>query len=137
MAEPLQLNSVIGFGGSVDCGLLAHPDGRTLIYALGSTVVLRDKHDSRSQEFLQGHSDKVRAGAGPVLCVPGERQGRVVLGPRQGEAQRAPAREEARMSAYAASVLGKWGRRATTGCTASVHGIRKRGAEQHAARMRT
>jgi hypothetical protein len=60
MAEPLQLNSVIGFGGSVENGLLVHPDGKTIIYTLGSTVVLRDKADSRSQEFLQGHSDKVR-----------------------------------------------------------------------------
>jgi hypothetical protein len=61
MAEPLQLNSVIGFGGSVENGLLVHPDGRTLIYTLGSTVVLRDKADPRSQEFLQGHSDKVHS----------------------------------------------------------------------------
>ncbi len=60
MAEPLQLNTVIGFGGSVENGLLAHPNGRTLIYPLGSTIVLRDKHDPRSQEFLQGHSDKAR-----------------------------------------------------------------------------
>eukprot|EP00983_Pelagomonas_calceolata_P029333 919038-Pelagomonas_calceolata.AAC.1 len=51
--------SVIGFGGSIENGLLPHPDGRTIIYPLGSTVVLRDKFDSRAQEFLQGHSDKV------------------------------------------------------------------------------
>jgi hypothetical protein len=64
MAEPLVLNSVIGFGGTVENGLIAHPDGRTLIYALGSTVVLRDRTDSRAQEFLQGHSDKAsRRGA--------------------------------------------------------------------------
>ena len=59
MAEPLSLNSVIGFGGGVENGLLVHPDGRTLIYPLGSTIVIRDKVDSRAQEFLQGHSDKV------------------------------------------------------------------------------
>ena len=39
-------------------GLIAHPDGRTLIYPLGSTIVLRDKKDPKQQEFLQGHSDK-------------------------------------------------------------------------------
>ncbi|KAL6756928.1 WD40-repeat-containing domain protein [Haematococcus lacustris] len=61
MAEPLQLNTVIGFGGSVENGLLVSPDGKTLIYPLGSTVVLRDKRDPRCQEFLQGHSDKVSA----------------------------------------------------------------------------
>ncbi|GAX75920.1 hypothetical protein CEUSTIGMA_g3363.t1 [Chlamydomonas eustigma] len=61
MAEPLGLNTVIGFGGTVENGLLVHPDGRTLIYPLGSTIVLRDKKDARAQEFLQGHSDKVSA----------------------------------------------------------------------------
>lgn len=61
MAEPLSLLSVIGFGGDTDSGsLITHPDGRTIIYTLGSTVVLRDRHDARAQEFLQGHSDKVR-----------------------------------------------------------------------------
>jgi len=60
MAEPLNLHSVIGFGGGIETGsLLLHPDGKTLIYALGSTIVLRDKTDPRSQEFLQGHTDKV------------------------------------------------------------------------------
>eukprot|EP00798_Chlamydomonas_sp_ICE-L_P015241 gene15241-21323_t len=59
MAEPLCLNAVIGFGGGVEEGLLVHPDGRTIIYPLGSTIVLRDKTDPRAQEFLQGHSDKV------------------------------------------------------------------------------
>lgn len=60
MSEPLNLHSVIGFGGQIDSGsLLVHPDGKTLIYALGSTIVLRDKNDVRSQEFLQGHTDKV------------------------------------------------------------------------------
>ena len=42
----------------MDNGLIAHPDGRTLIYPLGSTIVLRDKKDPKAQEFLQGHSDK-------------------------------------------------------------------------------
>lgn len=59
MAEPLNLHSVIGFGGQVQNGLIVHPDGKTLIYPLGSTIVLRDKADSNAQEFLQGHTDKV------------------------------------------------------------------------------
>ncbi len=62
MAEPLQLQAVIGLQG--ENGIICHPDGRTLVYTLGSTVVLRDKHDSRSQEFLQGHSDSVSSSAG-------------------------------------------------------------------------
>lgn len=48
------------FCGTVEGGLLTHTDGRTLIYPLGSTIVLRDKKDPRAQEFLQGHSDKVK-----------------------------------------------------------------------------
>lgn len=59
MCEPLSLSSVIGFGGTVTNSLIVHPDGHTLIYPLGSTVVLRDKNDGQRQEFLQGHSDKV------------------------------------------------------------------------------
>ena len=55
----MSLDSVIGFGGAVENALVLHPDGRTLIYPLGSTIVLRDKLDPRAQEFLQGHSDKV------------------------------------------------------------------------------
>lgn len=60
MAEPLPLNTVIGYDGQVEDGLLVHPAGY-LIYALGSTIVLRDKHDPRHQEFLQGHTDQVCA----------------------------------------------------------------------------
>lgn len=59
MGEPLNLHSVIGFEGKVEKGLLTLPDGQTLVYPLGSTIVLRDKKDARSQEFLQGHTDKV------------------------------------------------------------------------------
>jgi hypothetical protein len=47
----LSLISVVGFSGADDT-LLLHPDGRTLIYPLGSTVVLRDKNDPRAQVWL-------------------------------------------------------------------------------------
>ena len=60
MAMPLPLESVIGFGGAVTDGLILHPDGQTLIYPLGSMVVVRPKNDSSQQEFLQGHTDEVR-----------------------------------------------------------------------------
>ena len=59
MSEPLNLHSVIGFGGQVENGLIVHADGETLIYSLGSTIVLRSKSDPKAQEFLQGHTDKV------------------------------------------------------------------------------
>ncbi|GBF88745.1 flagellar associated protein [Raphidocelis subcapitata] len=56
----LELISVVGLSAAEDT-LLLHPDGRTLIYPLGSTIVLRDKEDGKAQEFLQGHSDRVSA----------------------------------------------------------------------------
>jgi len=58
----LNLRAVIGFGGSVPNGLKLHPDGQTVIYPLGSTVVLRNKEDPSQQSFLQGHD-------GPVSCI--------------------------------------------------------------------
>lgn len=59
MAGPLNLQACIGFQGQTQNGLLLHPDGRTMIYPLGSTIVLRDKQDAKSQEFLQGHTDRI------------------------------------------------------------------------------
>ena len=47
-AEQLSLISVVGFSGDSDT-LLLHPYGKTLIYPLGSTVVLRCKEDARAQ----------------------------------------------------------------------------------------
>lgn len=59
MSEILPLTAVIGFGGNVPNGLIVHPDGDTVIYSLGSTVVLRSKKDAGNQQFLRGHSHEV------------------------------------------------------------------------------
>mmetsp|Transcript_6363 Transcript_6363/g.28013 ORF Transcript_6363/g.28013 Transcript_6363/m.28013 type:complete len:615 (-) Transcript_6363:136-1980(-) len=55
----LPLESVIGFDGKVNGGLVLHPDGRTLIYPLGATVVVKELGDTFAQTFLQGHTDEV------------------------------------------------------------------------------
>lgn len=55
----LELESAIGFGGHVAGGLRMHPDGRHLLYTLGSCVVIREIGNPRATEFLTGHSDKV------------------------------------------------------------------------------
>lgn len=55
----LQLDAVVGYEGSVPQGLIFHPDGRHLIYPLGSTVVIRDLASSHSQRFLHGHKDRI------------------------------------------------------------------------------
>lgn len=41
--RPLPLQACLGFGGTVGNGLILHPDKKTLIYPLGTTIVLRDK----------------------------------------------------------------------------------------------
>mmetsp|Transcript_7857 Transcript_7857/g.22457 ORF Transcript_7857/g.22457 Transcript_7857/m.22457 type:complete len:631 (+) Transcript_7857:239-2131(+) len=58
-SDALNLRAVIGFGGTVPDGLVLHPDGQTVIYPLGSTIVLRNKEDPSQQSFLQGHDDTV------------------------------------------------------------------------------
>lgn len=55
----LQLDAVIGYEGSVPNALTFHPDGRHLIYPLGSAIVIRDLASSHSQRYLHGHKDRV------------------------------------------------------------------------------
>jgi WD40 repeat protein len=57
--EHLELNAVIGFAGSVVNGLILLPDRKSMVYALGSTIVRRDIVNPKDQQFLQGHSDRV------------------------------------------------------------------------------
>ena len=59
LMEHLELNAVIGHAGSVIDGIILLPDNRSMIFALGSTVVKRDIVDPKNQQFLQGHSDRV------------------------------------------------------------------------------
>jgi len=49
----LRLKAAIGFDGSVPNGLAALPDGSTIAYALGSTIVLRQKNSIEAQLFLR------------------------------------------------------------------------------------
>ena len=59
MTDHLPLKSVIGFAGKVGGGLVLHPNGKTMAYPLGATVVVKELGDTYSQSFLQGHSDEV------------------------------------------------------------------------------
>ena len=65
----LPLESVIGFEGKVGGGLVLHPNGKTMAYPLGATVVVKELGDSYSQSFLQGHTDE-------VSCLAISRDGR-------------------------------------------------------------
>ncbi|KAJ3331476.1 Cilia- and flagella-associated protein 52 [Blyttiomyces sp. JEL0837] len=57
--QNLRLESIIGFGGAVNQGLIKHPNGFHTIYCLGSTVVINDSRTANSQEFLQGHTNVI------------------------------------------------------------------------------
>lgn len=78
MSPPhLPLGAAIGFAGSVKNGFHVHPDGKSRVYPLGSTVVVSmlpivrlddDKEDTETQEvekspaiFLHGHVGEVTA----------------------------------------------------------------------------
>ncbi|OHT02018.1 hypothetical protein TRFO_30977 [Tritrichomonas foetus] len=57
----LQLCSTIGFSGRVQGGLVAHPDGRHIIYPLGSILVVMIKGKPTTQRFLSGHTSEITA----------------------------------------------------------------------------
>ena len=52
MAAKLNLNAVIGFAGTVKNGLVLHNDDQRLIFALGSTIVVKTLL-KQEQFFLQ------------------------------------------------------------------------------------
>lgn len=56
----LPLSSCIGFNGSVGGGLVLEKDGTTVIYPLGSTIIVRQLYNDQQQTFLQGHTDEAR-----------------------------------------------------------------------------
>ena len=71
-STPLELEATIGFSGatlraSISCegqvpnGLKLHPDGKHLIYPLGSTVVVKDQTAVKPQAFLNGHTNLISA----------------------------------------------------------------------------
>jgi WD40 repeat protein len=61
MADPLKLVSTIGFSGRVQGGLVAHPDGRHIIYPLGSVLVVMIKGKPTTQRFLSEHNAEITA----------------------------------------------------------------------------
>ncbi|ESN89994.1 hypothetical protein HELRODRAFT_187659 [Helobdella robusta] len=54
----LKLEYMIGFEGSISCGLISHPDGCHLLYSVGCTITIEDTN-KKTQEFLSGHSNNV------------------------------------------------------------------------------
>lgn len=54
----LSMEAVIGFSGSVNNSLHMHQQSSSLIYALGSTLCVREL-ESQTQSFLQGHEKPI------------------------------------------------------------------------------
>lgn len=54
----LNLLAVIGFSGNVIDGLILHPDNETIIFPLGSQIVVRNVL-SRQDKFLRGHTNDI------------------------------------------------------------------------------
>ena len=59
MSEPsLKIKSVIGFSGKVKSSLHYTPDGRYILFPLGSFVVLKNLATDK-EAFLDGHTDLI------------------------------------------------------------------------------
>ncbi|ORX44654.1 WD40 repeat-like protein [Piromyces finnis] len=58
--KPLKLKSMIGYSGNIPHSFFKHPDGKHLVYVLGSTIVINDVTKSEaSKDFLLGHSNSI------------------------------------------------------------------------------
>jgi len=68
--QELELQAVIGFKGTVPCGLILHPDQEHILFPLGCTIVLRNLLQ-KTQAFLQGHDNQ-------VSCITVSRSGRLL-----------------------------------------------------------
>ena len=58
--EPIDINlmAVIGFNGKVIDGLILHPDNETIIFPLGSQIVVRNV-STRQDKFLKVHTNYI------------------------------------------------------------------------------
>ena len=56
----LNLQAVIGFNGGVIDGLILHPDNETLIFPIGSQIIVRNVL-TRQDKFLKGHTNDISA----------------------------------------------------------------------------
>eukprot|EP00940_MAST-03C_sp_MAST-3C-sp2_P002750 g2750.t1 len=58
MSKSIELRAVIGFEGSIPNGLIYHPNGRFVLYPLGTTIVIKNLMTGHL-DFLRGHSNKI------------------------------------------------------------------------------
>ena len=56
--KQLNLMAIIGFSGKVPDGLILHPDNETLIFPIGSQIIVRNVL-TRQDSFLRGHDNDI------------------------------------------------------------------------------
>ena len=56
--KQLNLMAIIGFSGKVPDGLILHPDNETLIFPIGSQIIIRNVL-TRQDSFLRGHDNDI------------------------------------------------------------------------------
>ena len=56
--KSLNLMAIIGFSGKVPDGLILHPDNETLIFPIGSQIIVRNVL-TRQDAFLRGHDNDI------------------------------------------------------------------------------
>ena len=56
--KSLNLMAIIGFSGKVPDGLILHPDNETLIFPIGSQIIVRNVL-TRQDSFLRGHDNDI------------------------------------------------------------------------------
>lgn len=54
----LQMTASTGFNGSVQKGVCGHPNGEEVVYATGTTIVVKN-FGTENQRFLHGHTDRI------------------------------------------------------------------------------
>jgi len=59
MVQQLRLDGAIGASLGRQQTLILHPNDTHVIYALGSTIVIKNVEHTEDQMFLQGHTDRV------------------------------------------------------------------------------
>ena len=74
----MELEHSIGFSGEVRGSLHLHPDGHTIVYALGGGIVIAGLEDAHEQSFLHGHDDC-------VTCLALSQSGRYIVSGQRGD----------------------------------------------------
>eukprot|EP00325_Prymnesiales_sp_UTEX-LB-985_P010048 CAMPEP_0174709378 /NCGR_PEP_ID=MMETSP1094-20130205/11355_1 /TAXON_ID=156173 /ORGANISM="Chrysochromulina brevifilum, Strain UTEX LB 985" /LENGTH=653 /DNA_ID=CAMNT_0015908051 /DNA_START=37 /DNA_END=1998 /DNA_ORIENTATION=- len=74
----MELEHSIGFSGEVKSALHLHPNGSTIVYALGGGVIIASLDDPHEQTFLRGHDDS-------ITCLTLSKSGKYIVSGQRGD----------------------------------------------------